>query len=98
MDGETEARDLAGLWMSATSPRRPRAGASDVKPASLCRANPAPRWAFQAMAVPDLWRCHPPAAARAGWADREVDQASAAVTARAPAFPVKAPREEGKAV
>ncbi len=51
MDGETEARDLAGLWMSATSPRRPRAGASDLKPASLCRANPAPRWAFQALAA-----------------------------------------------
>ena len=98
MDGETEAPALAGLWMSETSPRRPRAVASALKPASFSRTNPALRWEFQAMAVPDLWRCHPPAAPTAGWADREVAQASAAVTALAAAFPAKVPAQERKVV
>src|SRR5438094_9004028 len=96
MDGETEAPALAGLWMSETSPRRPRAVASALKPASLSRTNPALRWEFQAMAVPDLWRCHPPAAPTAGWADREVAQASAAVTALAAAFPSTGPAQGRK--
>src|SRR5205823_4878605 len=96
MDGETEARDLAGLWMSATPPRRPRAGASDLKPASLCRANPAPRWAFQAMAEPDRWLCRPPAASTADWADREVAQASVAAMCLAAAFPAKVRAQESR--
>src|SRR2546427_6673096 len=98
MDGETEAPALAGLWMSETSPRRPRAVASALKPASLSRTNPALRWEFQAMAVPDLWRCHPPAAPTAGWADREVAQASAPVKAPAAAFPAKGPAPGRKGV
>src|SRR5207245_7012546 len=89
MDGETEAPALAGLWMSETSPRRPRAVASALKPASLCRANPAPRRAFQAMAEPDRWLCRPPAASTAGWADREVAQASVAAMGLAAAFQAK---------
>src|SRR2546430_2268793 len=93
-----QAQALAGLWMSATSPRRPRAGASDLKPASLCRANPAPRWAFQAMAEPDRWLCRPPAASTADWADREVAQASVAAMGLAAAFPAKVPAQERKVV
>src|SRR5439155_7958675 len=89
---------LAGLWKAETSARRPRAVASALKPALLSRTNPAPRWEFPAMAVPDLWRCHPPAAPTAGWADREVAQASVAAMGLAAAFPAKVPAQERKVV
>ena len=98
MGGETEAPALAGLWMWEISLRRPRAVASALKPASLSRTNLALRWEFQAMAVPDLWPWRPPGAPTAGWADREVAQASAAVTALAAAFPAKVPAQERKVV
>ncbi len=98
MDGETEARDLAGLLMSETSLRRPRVVASALEPASLSRTNPVLRWEFQAIAAPDLWPCRPPAAPTAGWADREVAQASVAVMALAAVFPAKVPAQERKAV